>query len=252
MNKYIYFIILSLFIFVSGCSTFKAGNINSVSLNPKTYYRHDMTMKINGVVSIGVTTVPRMDSYKIKVKTPGVVDAILFSTCHRQFFTDDIPGGWLVSRKKYEYKYVPNPEMETMNSCIMKIEAFEKGVKSRHSSGLIEFETPGSGETLKADVHCNGERWNANGVAVCMSYCPRNGDACLEQKIKFEHEVELSDELRGRCKIKISDDKKEWTYEIKNRECSYAFRTIKKINGKHEWFRILTVGYEAIPLRIFK
>jgi len=242
----LFIFILILSICLSGCGTFKAARTESQILNPKTYYRHDIKIKekISGRKGHGVLTVPRQAKYKFEFKTPGAIDAIIITTCAGQFSTEDIKSGWLSKGRKFEYTYEPKSEMQTLGSCQIRVEAFEKGVDSRHSTGLIEFETPQSGETLKANIVCNMDFKAAYSSFVCQSY-GESPEKALLQQIKFFTPVELMQEaIPERCRIPEPKDGMNWIFKIRNRECLYSFRAEDK-----QYFRLQMVGYEKIPLR---
>ena len=132
--------------------------------------------------------------------------------------------------------------------CLMRVEAYEKGKPARHSSGIIEFENMSQEKSLLAYIKCNGEAYGANGVGLCQSWCP-NGkpEKCLKQHIEFMTPVELNDAVEERCKIPKSKDGRRWLFNIRNRECTYIFRSTEL--PKPKYFRFLTIGFEEIAIR---
>lgn len=220
-----------LLLFLTGC----AGLSVSQELDPKVYYKNDIKFVVNGMKGRGAIVVPLAKSYEIEITTPGKIDLIKITSCHRQVSTEDIPSGWFETGKKYKYTYTPNEPMENTGSCHLRVEAYEKGVEGRHSSGIIEFETPD--EKLKARIQCNGVTSDRAGVSVCESW------EGLVQSITFETQVKQYNNLE-RCRLEGSKDGKSFTFPMKNRECVYLF--VSEDGQKH---RMQTIGFEEVAIR---
>lgn len=220
-----------LLLFLVSCASLN----ESQQLNPKVYYKNDIKFVVNGMKGRGAIVVPWAKSYEIEITTPGKIDLIKITSCHRQISTEDIPGGWFETGKKYKYTYTPNEPIENFGSCHLRVEAYEKGVEGRHSSGIIEFETPD--EKLKARLQCNGVTVERNGVSVCESW------QGLVQSIEFAEQVRQYNNLE-RCRLENSKDGKKWIFEMKNRECVYLF--VSQSGLKH---RLQTVGFEEVAIR---
>jgi hypothetical protein len=137
--------------------------------------------------------------------------------------------------------------MEDHDSCMLRVEAYEKGIDNRHSSGYLEFQTPfsSSKKFAKAHISCNGDYYEASGVAICMSWGgDLNKDNGLEQRIKFHKPMKTIVD-QDRCKIPEPADHMDYVFRIRNRECTYKFMSF---DGK-EAFRLQAVGYEEVALR---
>ena len=213
-----------------GCASLEA----TQELNPKVYYKNDIKFKVNDQSGRGTLVAKAAKKYLIDIETPGKIDLIKITSCHRQESTEDIPSGWFSKGRKYQYSYIPNDPVETSGSCMIRVEAYEAGVQARHSSGVIEFETPQ--EALEAVVLCNGKNDKAHGTAICESL------EGLEQSIKFSKPVLMATE--DRCSFSVPMDKMTFNWQMKNRECTYAFESF---DG--ERFRLQTIGYEEIAIR---
>jgi len=226
--------IIALSFFLGSCST-----ITPQVLDPEVYYQSDIKMEVNRRKGTGTLVVPYASAYKMEFKTPGDIDLLKITTCHRQHSTEDVRKGsgifrMFKSKRKYEYDYYPNGPMEQTGGCPLFIEAYESGVKGRHSSGLIAFEDPGY--KLKFTVKCNGRNIAVNGVSICESW---NG---LEQAFQFSKPVrwEASEE---KCNLPKSSDDMLFEYPMPNRDCYYVF------TDGEDFGRVHTVGYEQIAIR---
>lgn len=227
-------LVIGLFFIVTGCATFTA----TQNLDPKVYYRHDIRFKIDKKTTIkGVGILPIKKVYSIEAITPGKIDLIKITTCHRQLSTEDIPKGWFKSGRNYKYTYRPTDPIETKGSCMIRFEAYEAGKEGRHSSGLIEFQTPT--ETVPALIRCNGGIHLSKGVSICQSW------QGLEQEIKFTKPVRMAYGPE-RCKIEPAKDSTVFRFRMRPRECTYTF--LEK-GTKDRWHRLQTIGYEEIPVR---
>jgi len=212
---------------IFGCATFDI----SGGLNPKTYYRHDLEISVNGIEAVGVLTVPKSKSYEIIVNATSNIDFLLLTSCHRQFTVEKQLG------RVFNFDFIPQAPIETTGSCTLRIEAFEKQKFIRYSSALIEFEN--SDTKLPAVLVCNGKSDQVGGASICQAW---NG---LEQMIVFSTPVNVATPSSGCATMeKVGDIGFRWVMTAK--ECVYWFR---EIGGEKRFHRLQTVGYEEIAVR---
>lgn len=211
-------------LFSLGCST-----TNPVhKLDPAVIYKMDMNI-INGQVSgEGVIMVDLREKQDFVIETPGEIDLLKITTCHRQEV--------VTAQKKtvFRYSYLPSA-IEKDRRCHIRFEAYEKG--GRHSFGMIDFKIESN---LKAQVQCNGESKEAFGSAICQSW------QGLTQKVEFESPVEIASS-DSHCRIPMSRDTINWEFDIRRGECVYAFQ---ELGGQGRLFKLTTVGYEEVAIRV--
>lgn len=225
--------VIACLLLLSSCASLVTEQV----LDPKVYYRHDMKIEVNGEDARGIYVAPKADKYEIEITAPGKIDLLKVTSCHRQFSTEDVPDGWFRSGKYFKFNFEPMPGIEDVGSCMLKFEAYEAGVEGRHSSGLLEWQTPD--EKLPALLRCNGEERGVKGVAICQSW------EDLIQEIRFPVPVNIGTPLE-RCEIPIPDDRMNWEFQIPNRECTYNFQ---EVGEEGRFFRLQTIGYEQIAIR---
>lgn len=197
-------------------------------LDPAILYRRDMTITINGKTFTGVAVAPAADKYDIKAQTIGRNDVFTFTTCHLE--KEFRPG-----RNDLSFTFVPRIGLEnSIDSCIAELGGFDKD-KGRHSWGLIEFENPAY--KVVASVDCNGETYDANGVALCQSLTG------LKQRIKFKYPVKVSPPIG--CRMLTPVDEMTFVYEMVKGRCVYDFYE-PSFNRR---FRLTTFGYQEILIK---
>lgn len=194
--------------------------------DPKVYYKRDLRLQVGDRVSRGTLTLPASSQYKIELKSPGKMDLLTISSCHREYQKEEV--GY-----EHTWTYAPVAGLEDQAACPLQINGYDKN-KGKHAFGYISFERLQN--PLKAKIQCNGESFEANGVGICQS---RQG---LQQKISFESEVRVI--ARDACNWHLPPGK-EFVFSLQNRECQYLF---KETQGQKE-FVLDTIGYEEILLR---
>ncbi len=208
-------------------------------LNPKTYYRHDMLVTVDGVNAEGVYVAPKKNSYRIAVTSQADMDMLQITSCQRDVTVENaIRSGWFKPRRSYIFDYVPTA-VEKEPGCILKLAGLEK-VNGRHSWAYIDFQD--EKHTLQASLACNGAKeYRSEGVSICQSL------QGLYQLIWFQAPVILSSKVLDRCKIPQSvDGGLHWKFKMQNRECVYTFMEMKPPYKRH---RLMTIGYEDVPIR---
>lgn len=193
--------------------------------DPKVYYRRDIEIDYADKTYRGTAVLPRLNSYKLGFKSSGEMNLWILSSCHREVQKENVG---------YEHNYTYNPiaGLEDTAQCPLQIGGFDKHY-GKHSFGYISFENPEL--TLKASLTCNGESWQANGVAICQA---REG---LLQRIAFDRPVKVVSSEKCDWHIQKSSD---FMFPVKNRECQYLFESDDK-----QRFLLDTIGYEEIFLR---
>lgn len=197
-------------------------------LDPAILYRRDMTITINGKTFTGVAVAPVAEKYDIKAQTIGRNDVFTFTTCHQE--TEFRPG-----RNDLAFTFVPRTGLENgKDSCIAELGGFDKD-KGRHSWGIIAFENPLYRVT--ATVDCNGQTYDANGVALCQSLIS------LKQRIRFKYPVKISPSIG--CRMLTPADELVFEYEMVKGRCEYEFWE----PSFSRRFRLTTFGYQEILIK---
>lgn len=228
-----FFLALILFaifvVILEGCST------SSVTLDPDSFYRRDIFLKVNGYYTKGgVIVIPKAPSYRIQGSIKGKFDFLSLKSCHRQF-TIESEGG------DFDYTYEPVKGIEDDRACPIEIVGVEK-TKGRDSFGFIDFEN--DHDQLQATTACNGETKTFKGVGHCQA--PRG----LFERISFGTEVFASsvDPKTGKqneaCPFPLSSpDGKTFEFKIPKGLCLIKF--MEKGEPNHT-FRLNLLGYEDI------
>lgn len=200
-------------------------------LDPSIFYKRDMELKVNGVLSKGVVITPRATSYSLEIKAPGKINLFTLTTCHREETFEESGDG----QHERSFSFIPNALESEKTACPIQLGGYER-IQGRHSWGFIDFEHPGM--TLLADVNCNGAFKKYKGVSACQA------KAGLIQEIAFK--VKVLWPLKSTC-IKIeSKDEKRIRFKMPKGECSVRFVTK---SGPEQWHRITLLGYEKILIR---
>ena len=207
-------------------------------LDPKIYYKRDMSIKIDGHKHEGIAVLPGKIRQKIEFKSAGKMDLFTFTTCHREHTNEDATS--FFNKKKVTFEYTPEPQHEGTGSCPIQVAGYD--INGKHTWAYMDMETLDA--TLPATLKCNGKTIKSNGVSICQS---KEG---LVQSIKFQNEVVFSPEasLRKKCREidYKTEDNKEFIFKMPNRECTYNFISLRDSEKKH---RLTTIGYEAILIR---
>lgn len=217
------FLFIALF---SGCVTLTTPEIKQ-ELNPKTYWKRDLKIKINGTEAIGILVVPRSDSYTIDIDPPGAKDLVVMKTCHREQEAEKL-GLW------QKLKFSPMPGIEDNGMCYLEVAVFELK-EGRHSWALIDIESEKF--RLNHKIKCSGKEINSAGTSICQA---KEG---LIQEIIFDEPVKFSE--KASCPALVSEDKKVFNFRMPNRECAYVVKG--SVSGKMA--KITLIGYEKLLIR---
>lgn len=197
---------------------------SSQEADPDLFYKRDITIIYGGKEYRGAVTLPRSDVYKIRLESPGRLDLLSISTCHREYLKEAV--GY-----NHDWTYQPVPGLETGAACPLNIAGYDSTV-GKHAFGFVNFEA----EELKAKarISCNGASWTANGVGVCQA---RDG---LIQVVAFDHETRVvSNES---CRLGVVKSKV-FQFQIKQGNCQYLF---ENETGR---FLLDTIGYQEVLIR---
>ena len=192
--------------------------------DPAVYYKRDIKITFEKKTYQGTAILPDRDEYHIQFQSPGKMDLITISSCHREFHAEEVG-------TRFTYTYKPIKGIEDLPACPLQINGYERN-RGRHTSGYVVFQRRGL--SLDATLKCNGRERALEGVGVCQS---REG---LIQQIRFKVAVSV----QSNCEIKGQRDKK-FEFAMPNRACQYLF----KEKGGTRLLRLDTIGYEDILLR---
>jgi hypothetical protein len=228
-------ILLFLSVFL-GCTTIHQ------ELDPKIYYKRDMSIKFNKQKYEGIAVLPFMEkpSYDIEFETKGKLDLFTFTTCHREITQEHASTrGIFANKKQFSLIYSPDIEIEALFSCPIQIAGYD--LKGKHSFAFMDMETKDA--TLPAHIKCNGDSYDSKGVTICQS---KDG---LEQSVYFDVKIEWMPEksIRKECQeieYNIINEQRIF-YKTPNRECVYYIHE-KDGNRTH---RLNTIGYEELLIR---
>lgn len=231
-------VILYLISLLTGCSEIPVNQ----NLNPDTFYRRDMVLEVDGIKGDGTMVAPYKTEHSFKVVSAGDLDLFTLETCHRDWTKER---AWKVVtkkrlfwkkkiEKKREVDFTYKPTELEKGYCPIKLGGYDKS-NGRHSWAFIDFKTPG--ETLQADVQCNGDQYKSTGVSVCQS---RKG---LKQVITFPVVVQVKP--AANCSLGKVEGKV-FKFNIAGGRCVYAFM---EKGGARRVHRLTTLGYESILIR---
>lgn len=214
---------------VSGCQT------ANVVMNSDVIYQRDLKMKVElegrTFDCEGVCLVPRSGKYKITVFPKGKSDMVLITSHHREMKDDKPDQSWF--SKGVSFEFIPN---ELDFESTLDVGVFEK-IKGRHGWGLIGFKS--DEDFLEATIQCNGQQRKWYGTSVCQT------KAALVQEIAFDFKVKY----RGTCELsEESSDGKIWRFQMPEGECVSYFG-FKDFNGERRVHKMITYGYQSIPIR---
>lgn len=232
MNKLLNIILLFIiFTQLIACSTFI-----DQKLKGEKFYRRDMKININDESFDGYGIPKLSENYKIKVIARGKIDKIVFKTCHRDIPFENLKRGFFKKKNSFTYNYTPK-KIERKSGCLLDIGTYELD-KGRHGFATFDFIT---GETLKADLQCNGRasysQTNKIGASMCEA---RQG---LLQEIKFNERVKYSVDDK-KCGYFMTEDDKTFQYLMPLGECTVYFGA--RDGQKH---RHTMLGYESTLIR---
>lgn len=209
-------------ILLSGC----AGQVITQDLQVSRKYKRDISITVDPLSTKGVMVLPKSPSYKISIRSPDQMDALLVQTCHREIIIEG-------AGREHTINYVPIPGLEDVGSCPIYLSGLTKK-KERISLGFIDFY---SGQSLKAWVSCSGEVGPTYGVSICQA--PEG----LWQSIKFEEEVRFI-EPEGKCATEIKSDGKLIKFKMPNADCVMVFKGTSGALHKANW-----LGFDDYVLR---
>ena len=220
------FIVLSLLILLSSCAS-------QTELDKTKKYKMEMYLTSNGHEALGMLALPKAAEYPIYMIGEEKINLLSFRSCSREEIIED-PKSWM-NKKKFFYRYVPN-EIEKGPSCGVIISAINK--EGMFSSGYIDFQDDTT--TLPAINICGDTVEKTNGVNVCQS---RKESM---QRIRFEVEVAMKTSLDCEWE-RVPNRGKEFSYNVKLGDCSYAFVETKPPYRKA---RLSTFGYDDIQVKL--
>ncbi len=204
-------------------------------LEQGVFYKRDVGIEVNGRTYEGVVVVPKASKYSLTMRPKGKLDLVLLRTCHREYTGEKLSPGFLgMGGGAFRYEYVPDPGLEDVRVCPLRVEVYESE-KGRHSWSLIDFEHPDY--AIKYTLHCNGSVSSPNGVGVCQT------KAGLLQRLAFEEPIRFAPPEPVGCALPM---KKNGAYEFAATlgECLYHFQTWDGRLG-----RLTVVGYEGVLVR---
>jgi hypothetical protein len=201
-------------------------------LDPKLFYKRDLTVEVGGVDYTGVSVLPDLVIYDMLIKPVGKMDLLLITTCHREDSFNPKSTGFFTKDNTFQYQYEPQAGIENDGSCPLRINAFDKD-KGQHSWFFADFNGK---ESLPALVTCNGRATDYGGVSVCQS------KAGLIQRIDFNEPVTYYPPTDCPMPSDLSDG-----YKLNLGECVYAFRGESGRTHRHT-----TIGYEGVLVREMK
>lgn len=215
---------LSALLFI-GCATV------SEKLDPKVFYKRDIGIIYNKQTFSGVASLPYANNYNLKFTSTGKMDLITIASCHGEK-VDEKAGksGFFIEGETYEYFHNPIKEDKV---CDLDVGVYE-AILGRHGWAHIVFGSPRY--ILAASLYCNGAAVGSSGVSICQS---KSG---LYQQIKFSEPVKVG--FTSPCPKLESKDDMLFEFPISSKECDYYFGTK---DGRYH--RMVTVGYDSVPLR---
>lgn len=205
-------------------------------LDPEIFYKRDIRIEVNEKEYEGVTTVPNAPDYKLKLKPRGDMDLIIIRTCAREDSAEEQSSGFFIFKgDEFEYHYIPNPGLEDVGVCPLRVDVYDSG-EGKHSWALLDFEHPDY--EVPFEVDCNGRRRLFSGVGVCQA---RNG---LIQRFHFKEPIRFATPLPSGCPMPEKKSNYVYDFKIALEECLYHFDTKGGRLG-----RLTTIGYEGILVR---
>lgn len=199
--------------------------------DPAIFYKRDFGLTVNGKSGVGVLVVPKAISYVINGVSLGSLDLLSIRSCHREFAQESL------SDQKFTYTYIPQTDMENLDTCILDIAGFDSD-KGQHSWGFIAFEDPNG---VQASSKCNGATISGKTTA-CQA------PAGLVQEVSFAEDMVTSPSA-GACSFPDLNIKRgrNFQYTMPNGNCVLVFGRVA--DGAHTFHRHYTIGYQQIMLR---
>lgn len=208
-------------------------------LDPDVFYRRDMRLEINGVRGDGVLVVPENLVYAIDARLMGAADVFTMSSCHREMvFQEAGQNGFFGDKRRVKTSYIPVLGLEHGQYCPLHLSGLDRG-RGRHSWAFVDFQGPG--ETLPAQVSCNGVAYPSQGVSACQSL------QGLDQAITFPTPVVVGSPLGAGCpRLQVGVDAKTIHYRTPRAICVYTIGEAVRGGRLH---RLTTIGYDQVPVR---
>ena len=195
------------------------------TLDGEKYYKRDIKIIVNGETFIGYGVPKKASSYKIKLIAKGKIDEVVFTTCHRNPSFLNKKRGCFRKKNTFEYIYIPDPGIEDKPGCYLEIGTRDILI-GKHGFGTLDFHT---GETLDAEIKCDGTTRHRKGVSICES---RSG---LMQQISFKQRVKYSVDQKS-CGYFMTDDDKTFQYILNEGECIVNFMSKDRQVHRHSMF----------------
>lgn len=219
-------------LFMMGCSTMPAPEYSAAET-----YRHDLKIEVNGIEYRGIGVLKRATAYNIEVDPKGKIDRIMWQTCHRGDLEDKPDVGW---SGKYKFTIFPVKHIEESEACPISITVLEEK-KRRNGFALLDFEDVREEVSLVANLSCNGEVVQKNGVSICQSAVG------LIQEIQFGTPVVIRN-VNKPCDVMKTSDEKLYRFNVPKGQCTFNFVAQEKAkNGKRFVHRLSTIGYTDVP-----
>lgn len=182
-------------------------------------------------------TIPKADSYNIKLESAGNMDMVLWRSCAREDSgSQKKPGFFIFSgNNKTEYVYNPLPGLEDTGTCPLRIDVYEVE-KGQHSWAFLEFEHPDY--LLPFDLDCNGRKKTFSGVGTCQQ------KAGLLARVHFDEPIMFAPPEPDKCPTPKRIEKGVYKWEVGTGECLYHFKTSAGLLGK-----FISIGYQGVLIR---
>lgn len=200
-------------------------------------YKKDLQFIVDGVKYSGVAVLPFKSSYNITVIPEEKADRIIIQSCHRDITVDRPKSGWF--NTKYSFVYSPIIGIEDNRNCALEIASLTK--KQENAFAYIDIRDSRKEVSLKANMKCNGEYLDTEGVSVCQSA------AGLRQGISFREKV-LLEGVDFKCNVLETKDLYFWEWNMVPDKCVYYFVSNKKNEeGKRIIHRLNALGFTSSP-----
>jgi hypothetical protein len=194
-----------------------AGASVAQDLEVSRKYKRELGITVNGLTGKGYVVSKKEPQYKISIKAPDQMDALLIQTCHREMLVEG-------AGREHTFTYIPAKGLEDVGSCTMRFSGVTKK-RERITLGLVDFF---SGQDLKASISCSGTVTATDGVSVCQA------PVGLWQEISFDEEVKFI-EPSGSCATEIKSDGKSVKYKMPASDCVILFKGSSGRYHKANW-----------------
>lgn len=190
-----------------------ASAVKQAMEDPYTSYRAEMIFDVNKKVFKGMGVAPLTATQTIILVSPIQLDRLEISSCGRHDVKRDVDAKdtWFGKTDAgYVLKYTHTPNaLEVEGVCPLMFQAFSKD--KQKAWGMVFFRT---GQTLPAEMDCNGAHWTFVGMSVCQT------KAGIEQLLTFQNPVEY--EATPECSI-TTEDKKKFRVRARQDICKASF-----------------------------